>query len=247
MNASNRQLLINSINKIQIGGGTNLSGGFKRGFNEISRWKNADAVNRVILMSDGHANIGMTSQPELVDLSKNALTTQVSVTTMGVGLDYNEDLMTKMANEGAGNYYFVDQSNQIVSYFEKELKGLASTVARNTSVVLTLEEGVELAELYGFAHQKSGNKVYISLAEFFSGQEKNVLMKLKADPGAVGEKPIYSVEMNYDDVVQDKPDHKKLALKSVTTTNQEEVDRGTNVESSVVCNKSKLPTHSKTQ
>ncbi len=226
----NRPRLLQAINRVKVGGGTNLSGGFQRGYAELSKWNNGKTVNRVILMSDGHANIGITHSPALIALSTKALKTRVSVTTMGVGLDYNEELMTQMANQGAGNYYFVDRANQIISFFDSELKGLSTTVASNASVVLDLDEGVTLAELHGFPHRVSGSKVYISLAEFYSEQKKSILLKLKANANIQGDKPIYKVSLSYDDLVNKKPENHKLKLKSIVTNDASKVASKVNVD-----------------
>lgn len=230
VNDSTRMSLFSAINNIAIGGGTNLSGGFQRGYSEVAKWKSPETINRVILMSDGHANIGITNQHQLVNLTSNALGSKVSVSTIGMGLDYNEDLMTNMANEGAGNYYFVDRAETIGAIFDQEIQGLASTVARNTAIVLKLGEGVTLDELHGFASQTSGNQVYVSLAEFASEQKKNILVKLKVDGTKLGQRPVLETSMSYDDVLNDKPAHHSLALSSVVTTDSQKVGQMVNVD-----------------
>lgn len=230
VNDSTRMSLFRAINNIEIGGGTNLSGGFQRGYSEVSKWKNGETINRVILMSDGRANIGITQSGPLVALASNALSSKVSVSTIGVGLDYNEDLMTNMANEGAGNYYFVDRAETTVGIFDKELNGLASTVARNTALVIKLGEGVTMKELHGFASQVSGNQVYVSLAEFASEEKKNILMKLSVNGAQLGKRPIIETSISYDDVVTEKPGHESLALSSVVTTDTQKLDELVNVD-----------------
>ena len=220
---ANRQAMLAAIDRIEVSGGTNLSGGYERGLAEVVRSKDDKTINRVLLMSDGNANIGITHIPDLERLSRGGLQQGVSLTSMGVGLDYNEDLMTRMANEGAGNYYFIERGEAIASMFEAEMKGLTSVVARNTAVVVTLGEGVELVEVYGFPYRRQGDRVMIALAEFFSEQKKSVLAKLRATPRADGtttELPIVSVSMSYDDVTREKPAHGALALKAVTTADE---------------------------
>lgn len=231
MTDNNRLAALRAINSVMEGGGTNLSGGFERGFNQIGRWKDGEAVNRLILLSDGHANIGMTSSSGLIGLSKNALETDVSVTTMGIGLDYNEDLMTRMANEGAGNYYFIDRPETIVSAFDKELNGLKSVVARNVAAVVTLGEGVELEQLYGFPHRKQDGKIYIKLAEFNSAQSKDILAKLRTTGAAPnGLQEMLKVELVYDDSINGAPKHHDLALRSVVSTDGTKIEEHANAD-----------------
>ncbi len=231
MNDGNRTAALRAVNSMIEGGGTNLSGGFQRGFDEIGRWKNGEAVNRLILLSDGHANIGITNNKSLVNLAQNALDTGVTVTTMGMGLDYNEDLMTAMANEGAGNYYFIDQPNTIVAAFDKELNGLKSVVARDAAVVVTLGDGVELAELHGYPHSQRDGKIYIKLAEFNSSQSKDILMKLKSRSGQpMGEADVMKVELVYEDLINETPKHHNLQLASVVTGDSSKVAEAANVD-----------------
>ena len=217
-NSGNRAQMHYAIDNIVQSGGTNLSGGFERGLTEVMRWGNTGAVNRVILMSDGNANIGVVSSDGLENLSRDALKRGVSVSTIGVGLDYNEDVMTRMANVGAGNYYFVDNSMAIAAAFDKEIKSLSSTVARNTALVIDLAEGVELSELFGFPYQQVDDKIMISLAEFYSEQSKNVLLKLKADTLEVGKDKLMNVSLSYTDVVQsDNQANQSVALDIAVT------------------------------
>lgn len=180
--SEHRTQMLRAIDGISVSGGTNLSGGYERGLSEVYRWKNGKSINRVILMSDGNANIGTTHTPELERMARKGLSSGVSLTSVGVGLDYNEDLMTRMSNQGSGNYYFIDNYKTISSVFERELKGLKSTVARNTAVVLTLAPGVKLQNLYGFPFRQNGQQIMLSLSEFYSLQSKNILMKLSV-PG----------------------------------------------------------------
>lgn len=226
----NRESLKSTIDRISVGGGTNLSGGFQQGYSQVSSHKTLESVNRVIVMSDGHANVGMTSISELSRLAKSALEASVSVTTMGVGLDYNEDLMARMAIEGSGNYHFIESSQTIAGIFENELKGLASTIARNTSLAITLADGVELSKLFGFSHTQSGPKILVPLAEFYSEQNKGVLLKLNVPSIKTGEFPIVDIDLSYDDVISEKPTHSHVSLKAVGTDDPKLVEKHTDVD-----------------
>ena len=229
VSVQNRDMMMRAINDIQVSGGTNLSGGYERGLAEVRRWKTPQSINRVILMSDGNANIGVTYLPELERMSRDGLNTGVSMTSIGVGLDYNEDLMTRMANEGAGNYHFVDTGDSIAQVFESELKGLASTIARNTALVMKLAPGVSVDALYGFPFRQVNDSVMISLAEFRSEQTKNVLMKLKVPADVDGKRAIMDISLTYTDLVNnDKLQHQTVALHSVSTTDVTKAEKSVN-------------------
>lgn len=231
MTEENRARLLSAINRLVEGGGTNISGGFQAGYSEVSRWKNADSVNRVILMSDGHANVGMTSERELKNLTATSLEAGVSVSTIGVGLDYNEDLMKAMGNSGAGNYYFIDTAPSIVSIFEQEMKGLMSTVARNAVLVIKLAPGVEVGGIFGLTHRQDQNQIFVSMSEFRSEETKSLLMKLNVsglkDEGSA---PILNVSLSYEDTIHSKPVSGQAHLASVVTTDALMLTQGVDVE-----------------
>jgi len=231
MTEENRTRLLQVINRMVEGGGTNLSGGFQAGYSEVSRWKNDEYVNRVIMMSDGHANVGMTSSRELTKLSSTSLSGGISVSTIGVGLDYNEDLMAAMANSGAGNYYFIDRADTTATIFETELRGLMSTVARNAVLIIRLAPGVRASGIYGLNYRQEGDQLYVSMAEFRSKETKSVLAKLDVSGlTEKGQAPILNVSLSYEDTVNQKPTHVQAALVSVVTNDASLLDKGIDAE-----------------
>lgn len=223
---ANKELLHNAIDTVQLSGSTNLSGGYERGRDLVMAHNRDETVNRVLLLSDGHANVGVRSLPQLGALARGGLDRGVSLTTMGIGLDYNEDLMTKMAVEGAGNYYFVEREEAIAALFQKECTGLASTVARNTRLDITMAPGVELLGLEGFAHTSKGNQATVRLAEFYANQQKDILLKLAVSAQAKGALPIVTSKLRFDDVTQDdKTVFSSTTLVAVATGDKKKVEQ----------------------
>jgi Ca-activated chloride channel family protein len=200
---ANKELLHNAVRGIRLHGSTNLSGGYERGRELVMAHNRDDTINRVLLLSDGHANVGVTQTPQLGALARGGLNKGVSLTTMGIGLDYNETLMTEMAQQGAGNYYFIEKGEQIAKMFQKECHGLASTVARNTVVEIEMAPGVELLELRGFKYTRKGGIARVKLAEFFGNQQKDILVKLAVSAQTEGSTPVITSKLRFDDVLQD--------------------------------------------
>ncbi len=219
-----------SIDRLNAAGGTNISGGFTRASQQVQQNKSPETINRVVLLSDGRATVGVTNVPQLRQMARQSLQKEVSLTTMGVGLDYNEDLMSAMADEGSGNYYFIDKPDTVVSILESEFDALAETVARKASLVITLPDGIELDELYGFSHQRTRKQVLVSLAEFQSGQAKNILLKLRPTADKAGELPIMNVDLSYQDVTDDKDKSQTLELAAVVTDDIEKTKELVNPE-----------------
>lgn len=229
MTPSSKYRMLRAIDGISVGGGTNLSGGYEFGLREAKNNKMGDSVNRVILVSDGQASDGITHLPTLENLSARGLGQGVSLTTMGVGLDYNEDLMMRMSTKGAGNYYFIEDASSINSVFGKELEGLKSTVAQNTMLTISLAPGVRLAKLYGFAHSQSGQDLTIPLDALYSKQEKNMLMKLMVTGATDGKRPVFSARLTYRDTIADKLSTQANSVHGVVTQDNAKVEEGVNV------------------
>lgn len=201
---ANRELMHNAVNGIRLRGSTNLAGGFSQGC-ALARAHTSDGVvSRVILMSDGQANVGVTTKEGLGGLTRGCLNQGVSSSTMGVGLGYNEDLMTHMAKEGAGNYHFIENEKALAKIFTTEAQGLASTVAQNTTLTIDLAPGVEMLSLHGFSFRAKGNRVTIPLAEFFARQQKDLLLRLSISAQQAGERPVLTAKLGYKDLTRDK-------------------------------------------
>ncbi len=202
--AANKETLENAVDRIELGGSTNLSGGYEMARQLVTRQSADHTINRILLLSDGNANVGLRSVSELGGIARFGLNNGVSLTTVGVGLDYNEDIMTEMAKEGAGNYYFVNDEKKLASFFHKEFRGLAQTLARKTNVVITTAPGVELLEVKGFKSSTKGQKTTIRLAEFHSEQRKDILVRIAVSPQKLGKTLVATVALGYDDVEREK-------------------------------------------
>jgi Ca-activated chloride channel family protein len=104
-----RRAALRVIDQIWPGGATNLGGGLLEGYRQVRSRFNPDGVNRVLLLSDGLANRGVTSPDELSGAAWREGEGGVSLTTFGVGLEFNEDLLAGLAESGRGTYYYIDQ------------------------------------------------------------------------------------------------------------------------------------------
>lgn len=168
------------IDGIQERGSTNLMGGAMRGYEEVNEYYRSGYINRVLLLSDGLANEGITSPSSIKRIIQDKFREDnIAISTFGVGNDYNEDLMTAMAESGNGNYYFIEKPDAIASIFRKELNGLMEVVAQNTNVIITVPNSVKVDKVYGYAHTQKGNKVEIKINDIFSNETKGILVKYR--------------------------------------------------------------------
>jgi len=218
-----RQAALDAITKIRAGGSTNLSGGLFRGQEEVQRGMRLNQINRVILMSDGLANRGITDTKALSQQAQKHAQQGISVTTMGVGVDYNEDLMTAVADHASGNYYFIKDSDQIVSVFTQELQKMFGTVAQGAVVEVLIEDGIDLKQVFGYTFTRKGDTVSIPLAELFAGQKRAILLALQVPTLREGKMAVSQVTLKYVDVASEGEARKAEVLAEVVVTKDKEL------------------------
>ncbi|MCB9730239.1 MAG: VWA domain-containing protein [Deltaproteobacteria bacterium] len=197
-----RERVKDAIRRIGPNGWTNLSGGLVAGQAEVRAHLDSDKVNRVILISDGLANRGVTALPALNRIAREALQEGIVTTTLGLGANYNEDLMTAVADHGGGNYYFVQDSKEIAGVLSGEIGQMMATVARQVALEITLPEGVAVDEVFGYAWQQEGPTVVVRLGDVFAGQRRAVLLRLRVAERR-GTVALGSLGVRYQDLTAD--------------------------------------------
>ncbi len=174
------------INGIQAGGTTNIHGGMQAGLTELKKNLDKKYLNRAVLLSDGLANVGPT-QPEAFDkLGREFSRSGVIVSTVGLGRDYNERLLTSLAQASEGNNYFVDNPKTLPKIFEDEIGALVSTVATGVTITIEVPSGVTLRSVLGRTYRQTGNRVEIDFHDLGGGASKYSLLELeipRADEG----------------------------------------------------------------
>lgn len=178
-----RDLIRRLIERIEPTQNTALYAGVKAGGDEVLKTLDPEKVNRVILLSDGLANHGPSSPREITQLGLDLARKGVQVSTIGLGEDYNEDLMTALANAGDANYYYVRDIERLPGIFQDELGRLAQVVARDIEIEVTLPEGVKGVEVLGRDEAFEGNRLRIRLGQIAGGQNRDVLVRCEARPG----------------------------------------------------------------
>jgi len=196
--------ILTRISRIETGGSTNLWGGTDKGYQQVKTGYNKNCINRVLLISDGLANAGITNLSEIrervIDYKDNE---GITLSTFGVGLDYNEVLMTDMAESGAGNYYFIDDPEKMAHLFDKELNGLLKVAVQNVELNIQLPRGVRLTKSYGGKFVQNGQKVTVQLRDLFSDETRGMLFRFSIDDYA--NIPLkFITTIGYDDVSDQK-------------------------------------------
>ncbi len=189
------------MERIVTGSSTNLSGGMMEGYAQVLKNFKSGMVNRVLLLSDGLANAGITNPLQLKKIATEKNNQGLTLSTFGVGTDFNEDLMTTLAEFGGGNYYFISNPDDISTIFSQELLGLLSVVAQNVEIDFQPAPTVQLVQTFGYQAQQTGNQITVKLNDIFSEEEKTVLFKLKVPGETAADFRIGSLKVVYDDVI----------------------------------------------
>jgi Ca-activated chloride channel homolog len=168
-----------AINHIQTGGCTNLSGGWLRGRELVAAHAQPGSVNRVLLLTDGLANAGITAHSLLCGMASGAKREGVTTSTIGFGADYDERLLRGMADAGGGNTWYIERPDQAPGVFEEEIEGLLSLSAQNVAVEIRPGAHVRLVKLhnkYPHLDLPAGARRY-ELGDLYAREPKSMLVE----------------------------------------------------------------------
>lgn len=146
------------IREITTAGSTNIYGGLEAGYEQIKKHFSPEFFNVVLLLSDGKANVGPSSPEAISLLSKNAFDHGIQTSSIGVGLDFNDAIMLAVANQGHGNYHFIDNPEWISNIIQEEFQPLDSLIAMAVKTRIQLHEKVDLVRVLGM-YQLSNQEV----------------------------------------------------------------------------------------
>ncbi|GBF25517.1 hypothetical protein MnTg02_00549 [bacterium MnTg02] len=189
------------IRRFVADGRTALYAGVKQGIRELREYLDREQVNRVILLSDGLANVGPSTPEELGALGRTAAKKGISITTIGLGLGYNEDLMTKLAYSSDGNHAFVEHPDDLVRIFNEEFGDVLSVVAQDVEIIILCGPGIRPMRLIGREAKIDGRKVTLKLNQLYGAQEKYVVLEIDVPKNARADKvKLADVSVNYKDM-----------------------------------------------
>lgn len=196
-----------AIRGLEARGNTALHGGVVRAAAEVRRHLGEGRhVPRIILLSDGQANVGPSSPEELGRLGASLVKEGISVTTVGLGLGFNEDLMTRLAERSDGNTYFVENSDDLPRIFAAELGDVLNVVARRVVIEINFPSGVRPLHFVGRDGSIRGQKAELTLNQLYGGQQKFALVEVEIEASAAGvEREIAQASVRYEDAATQKP------------------------------------------
>ena len=187
MEADTLQAIEDGLQTIHAGGMTALDGGLEHGIAKALTHK-LD-TNLALLLSDGQANVGETDLEVIGARALQAHNQGIIVSTLGVGLDYNEALLAEIATQGGGRFYHIQHAGQIPAYLAGELGEVAMLAAREVKIHLVIPPGATLIPLSAaYPVTQSGDEAIVSVGEIPSDTELEIPLRLALVGGAAGTK-----------------------------------------------------------
>jgi Ca-activated chloride channel homolog len=167
------------IERIETGGSTNLSGGWLRGRELVAGNLLARGVNRVILLTDGLANVGIVDPQKLTGLAAQGSKAGITTTTIGFGADYDERLLRAMADAGGGSTYYIENADQAAAIFGDELQDLLDIGAQNVTVTVRPAPAAQLVAVHhDYPSAATGKVLKLELGDIYAREPKPVLIEL---------------------------------------------------------------------
>jgi Ca-activated chloride channel family protein len=174
------------LEQVMPRGNTNLHAGWLTGCEQVAAGLSAEGVNRVLLLTDGLANAGITDHGELGRLAWELRRRGVTTSTFGVGTDFDEALLQAMADAGGGHFYYAGDVAEMRDHITSEVGETLDIVARETVLELVLPESVRVGSLSPFRVVQAGGRTRVLLGDMLSGQVLSVVLRLEFDYGEVG-------------------------------------------------------------
>jgi len=211
-----RRWIEQTIKLLYPRGTTNLHAGLMLGFQEVDKNFDIRRNNRVILLTDGIANRGVTDPDQIAREALAYNERGIYLSTIGLGLDFNDQLLSQLARQGKGAYHFVDSAEEMDKVFRREVAGLVEKVAREVAVTVYPGQGVEMISLTGYDGRPPAGPVQITMQELGTGDGQVLLAQLQVSPGRGGERLVATVTLDYFDIFAQRSEQVTQEIKART-------------------------------
>jgi len=200
LDANVRAELKKKIGALQAKGTTEMTGGLRFAIEEVRAHLDRKGINRVILLGDGIPN----EPTGLEDYARSAANQGITITTLGLGLDYDEVLMGSIAELSGGRYRYVEKATQLAQFFQEERGRIDSVYGRNASVHITGGPGVRIDEVVGSEYRSGMKHADLPLGDITRGDTRNIVVRMTVTPRKA-DVPIelFDAVLTFDDALED--------------------------------------------
>jgi Ca-activated chloride channel family protein len=188
LNAVAQNTLEHAVAGLVPEGGTNLSAGLMQASEALGldddRGERSNLARRILVLSDGKANQGVTEPAALARIVDRLREGGVALSSLGLGLAYDANLLTTLADAGGGAYHYAANAEALSPVYAAEIDALQTVVAFDAQLTLTLPEGVRVAQVYSWPSQQADGKVIVRLGDMSAGRSLKVVARLEVDAEA---------------------------------------------------------------
>ncbi len=215
-----RGSLAGRVRGLQAGGGTNIPSGLSMGLGALAEAERG-RVRRVVLVSDGLDSTRAQAERLASDNAERGIT----ISSMGIGLDFDEAYMSSVARSGHGNFGFVNDGAALATFLHRELDEASQTTVENATVRISLPPGVRFVRANGADARVEGDFVVVKMGSLFAGDERRALLELTTSFDA-NETRAIGTEATWHRVGASDADVHAPDLSLVATRDEREVQRG---------------------
>ena len=204
---------------VTSGGSTNLSGGWLKAMSILEESGRPEALKRIVVLTDGHANVGLRSIETFAPAVVAGRVKGITTSCIGFADGYDEEFLAAVADAGSGNDYWCAGPDQAMQVFADEFNGLAAVVAQNLEVVLTPADTVRKVKVrHDFPIEKIGDRrLRVSLGDSYGGETRKLLATWKCHPReALGPVDLGEITVKWVSVVGEPVSHSVTIPLSIT-------------------------------
>ncbi len=226
---TNPDYFIDQIRRIALGGSTAIHDGVLKGRGELVTYMDPRRLNRIVLLSDGQANVGPSRVDDFIRLGQALLRERISVSTIGLGLGYNEDLMLQLALASDGNHAFARDPSDLITIFNREFNDVLASCAQTVSIDIDLKPGVRAVRALSRDGTIAANKAQFRMNQVYAATEHYVLLEVEFDKDqavAGGEHDLGVVKVAYTDARSGEAQTLDTAIRGRFSASADEVRAG---------------------
>lgn len=217
------------IAKMEAKGTTNMADGLRKGLDEVRRDLDKQAINRIVLLGDGVPN---DREPQIRELAAEAGRSGITITSLGLGLDYNESLMGAIAQNSGGRFRYIERADKVAAFFQQEVLRLNEVYGKNARIELRAGPGVFITRVVGKLEQANQPTANVAIGDLSRDDERELIVELRA----TGRRTGASVELLDAVLVYEDARHEgqvikqRLYLGAEATTSQDKLEAGRNAD-----------------
>jgi Ca-activated chloride channel homolog len=185
------------IARLTARGSTAIWAGMQKGADEVRKFKSRETINKIILLSDGLANVGPSNPAEFRRLGVMLAQEGITVSTIGLGTEYNEELMAGLAKSSEGTHKFVQEPADLAQFFSREFDDAQNVVAQDVIIHIDLAPGIKPSRALGREAEIKDNRMTLRVSQIIAETEQSLLAAVEVPASSIGDVALGRVTIEY--------------------------------------------------